>query len=593
MNIQARHPNKEALYGEVDRYVPDEATRPPCIGISANRKDGLSCVAETYVRAVLEAGGASVLIPAVTDVGALEAVVAGLDGLLLSGGGDINPLYLCEEPVPGLQDVDTFRDEYELILLRLAAARQIPLFGICRGHQLIHAAFGGSLWQDIYSQAGGQLIKHSQLLAREYPSHSVRLEGGATKLQGILKEDNLFVNSFHHQAVKEPAAGFITTAVSPDGINEATEHPERNILSVQWHPEAMAANGDETMQRLFRYHVETAALFRRAKALHRRILVIDSHADTPMIFPGRFDIGKTTQGAGKVNLPLMEKGLTDAVFMVAYIPQGKRDEASLKAATAYALERLTEVKRQERLNPARMGIAASVQDLIRLKHAHKKAVFLGIENAYALGKDLGNLRLFKETGVSYITLCHNGDNDVCDSASGNGEWGGLSPFGKEVVKEMNRLHIVTDVSHAAETTFYDVLETSASPVIASHSSCRALCDHPRNLTDEQIKALAAHKGVVQICLYKGFINKEEERASLSDVIRHINHAVNLVGIDHVGIGSDFDGGGEVIGCRATNELINITLRLLAEGYSDEDLRKIWGGNLLRVMSACQHVDGTD
>ena len=162
----------------------------------------------------------------------------------------------------------------------------------------------------------------------------------------------------------------------------------------------------------------------------------------------------------------------------------------------------------------------------------------------------------------------------------------LSPFGKEVVKEMNRLGIMVDISHAAEIPL-SVLEVSETPIIASHSSARALCDHPRNLTDDQLKALAAQGGVAQICLYKGFINKEEDKASLSDAIRHINHIVDLIGIDHVGIGSDFDGDGELIGCSATNELINITVRLLEEGYTEEDIRKIWGGNLLRVMTAIQ------
>ena len=190
-------------------------------------------------------------------------------------------------------------------------------------------------------------------------------------------------------------------------------------------------------------------------------------------------------------------------------------------------------------------------------------------------------------GVTYITLCHNGDNDLCDSARGNGEWGGLSPLGKAAICEMNRLGILVDVSHAAETTFYDALETSTYPIIASHSSVRALCNHPRNLTDEQLKALAAQGGVVQLCLYKGFINEEPEKASLSDAIRHLNHIVELIGIDHVGIGSDFDGDGELIGCRSAGELINITVRLLQAGYTEEEIAKIWGGNLLRVMVQAQ------
>lgn len=575
------------LQEEVDQYTsPGPNERPPRIGISANRKDGLSCVAETYVQAVLDAGGAPVIIPVITDIGALSELVAGLDGLVMSGGGDIHPLYVGEEPIPALQNVDPFRDEFDLILLRMATNRQIPVMGICRGHQVLNVAFGGSVYQDIHSQHDRPLLKHSQDMDRAYPSHTITLEPGENELRSLFGgKDRIAVNSFHHQAVKEIAPGFRAVATAPDGINEAIEAIERNFFGVQWHPEAMATNGDESMRALFAYHVEKARRFARAKAIHRRIVTLDSHTDTPMIFPGNFDIGK--KEGGKVNLPFMEEGRIDATFMVAYIPQGKRDEASLRAATGYAIERLEQVRRQELLHPDRMVIATSPQEILEAKKNGKKAICLGIENGYAIGKQIENLRLFKEMGVSYITLCHNGDNDLCDSARGKQEWNGLSPFGKEVVREMNRLGLMVDVSHAAESTFYDVLETSGMPIIASHSSARALCDHPRNLTDDQLKALAAHGGVAQVCLYKGFINEDAEKASLSDAIRHINHIVCVAGIDHVGIGSDFDGDGELIGCSATNELINITVRLLEEGYTEEDIRKIWGGNFLRVMRTVQ------
>lgn len=608
MNTQVRRPNLKDLYREVDQYIPaTESFQPPRIGISSNRKDGLSCIAETYVRSVVDAGGAPVLIPVITDIKALTSIVENLDGLIMSGGGDINPLYLSEEPVPQLQDVDTLRDEYDFLLLRLATNRQIPVFGICRGHQVINAAFNGGLYQDIYSQVNASLLKHSQTLARELPSHTVRLEKIDSKLRGLLKEDTLLVNSFHHQAIREPAPGFVATATASDGINEGMEHPEKEIFSVQWHPEAMAPDGDLVMQLLFSYHIERARQFAKAKAIHGRILTIDSHTDAPMMFPGSLNIGikdiakvdlavvepesysteTIIDVPGRVNLPYMEEGLIDAVYMVAYIKQGERDPDSLQAATQYAMERLEEVRKQEQLYADRMGIAVTPADLLRLKKEGKKSVLLGVENGYAIGKDIENIRRFRDMGVSYITLCHNGDNDICDSARGNNEWNGLSPFGKQVVQEMNRRGIMVDVSHAAESTFYDALSVSQVPIIASHSSCRALCDHPRNLTDEQIKALAAKGGMMGICLYKGFIHPEEEKATLSDAIRHINHVVDLVGVDHVGIGSDFDGGGELIGCCAMNELINITIRLLDEGYSEEDIRKIWGGNLVRVLSEVQ------
>lgn len=588
MNTKVRRPSLEALYREVDSYIPaQESFQPPRIGISANRKDGLSCIAETYVQAILKAGGAPILIPVITDIKALTAIVENLDGLVMSGGGDINPLYMQEEPIPQLQEGDTYRDEYDFILLRLATNRQLPVMGICRGHQILNVAFGGDLFQDIPSQKSGPALKHSQSFPREQVSHSIQITDTPSVLRTLSGEtQRLAVNSFHHQAVKTVAPGFVATATAPDGINEAMEHPQRTRFSVQWHPEAMAANDDEQMLALFRHQVEAARLFAQAKLLHQRILTLDSHTDTPMIFPGTFNIGK--KEGGKVNLPFMEEGHLDATFMVAYIPQGKRDDASLKAATAYATERLEQVRKQELLNPSRMAIAYTPDDLLRLKQAGKKAIFLGIENGYAIGKDLDQINRFKAMGVAYITLCHNGNNDICDSARGEAEWNGLSPFGKEVVRRMNETGIMVDVSHAAERTFYEVLETSRYPVIASHSSARALCNHPRNLTDDQLKALAAQNGVVQICLYKGFINEEAEKASLSDAIRHIDHMVDRIGIDHVGIGSDFDGDGELIGCRATNELINITIRLLKSGYSESDIAKIWGGNLLRVMKQVQN-----
>ena len=527
------------------------------------------------------------MIPPVNDIHALTTLVEIIDGLVLTGGGDINPLYLDEEPVPALQDVDGYRDEYEWILLRLATNRQLPIMGICRGHQVINAAFGGTLYQDIYSQAEGPLIKHSQKLSREIPSHSVLL---ADHEQSLLKQlypdtDRLMVNSFHHQAVKEVAPEFIETAVAPDGINEAMQHVEKPIFSVQWHPEAMAAAGDEQMLRLFRHEVHMASVFARAKRFHHHHITLDSHTDTPMIFPGHFDIGK--KEGGKVNLPFMQEGLIDATVMAAYIPQKERDEEGSRKATALAFDRIDEIWRQEELHGDIMGIARTADDIMRLKCAGKKSILIGVENGYAIGKDIHNLDRLKEKGVVYITLCHNGDNDICDSARGNGEWGGLSPFGKEVVHRMNRLGIMVDISHTAESTFYDALEESEYPIIASHSSVRSLCDHPRNLTDDQIKAIAAKGGVVQLCLYKGFINKESVKASLSDLVRHLNHIAGLVGTDHIGIGSDFDGDGELIGCRSSNELINITVRLLEEGYTEADLCKIWGGNFLRVMNIVQ------
>lgn len=587
MNNSIRPFDLKTFYKDVDDYIPAlTPNQPPRIGISANRKDGLSCIADPYYQSVLLAGGAPVIIPVTTDIRALSMIVRNLDGLILSGGGDINPYFLSEEPIPELGDVDTYRDIYDFTLLRLAFNHQLPVMGICRGHQLIHVAFGGSLYQDIRTQFPCNSLSHSQEEPRDQATHGVTLPDTPSKLREMTNGKMILdVNSFHHQAVKDIAPEFMETAVSPDGLNEATEHPEYPIFSVQWHPESMAAAGNEEMLDLFRYQVAQSHLFAKAKLLHHQIVTIDSHTDTPMIFPGSFDLGK--KEGGKVNLHLMEEGLLDAVMMVAYIPQGERHENAWQKANTYATERLQQIIRQETINAGRMGIARTPDDLIRLKQQGKKSVFLGVENGYAIGKRIENLQRFKDIGVVYMTLCHNGDNDICDSAAGNGEWGGLSPFGKEVVKEMNRIGMMIDVSHAAENTFYDVLKHSNQPVIASHSSVYALAPHRRNLTDDQIKALAANKGVMHICLYKSFINPEPEKASVSDVVKHICHVVDLAGIDHVGIGSDFDGDGEIIGCRAANELIQITMRLIALGFDQESIRKIWGGNLLRVMKSVQ------
>lgn len=577
----------QSLYKDVDDYTPAlELNQPPRIGISANRKDGLSCIAEPYFQSVILAGGAPVIIPVTTDIRTLTEIVKNLDGLILSGGGDLDPIFLSEEPIPELGDVDVYRDRYDFTLLRLAFNYQLPIMGICRGHQLINVAFGGSLYQDIHAQYSSDSLQHSQNEPRDQATHHITLVDIPSKLREITKgKMALDVNSFHHQAIKEIAPEFIATATAADGLNEGIEHPEYPIFSVQWHPEPMAAAGNEEMLDLFRYQILQAQLFAKAKLLHHKIITLDSHTDTPMIFPGSFDLGR--KEAGKVNLPFMEEGKLDATVMVAYIPQGARDKDASQKATDYATERLSQIIRQKEINSTRMDVAQTPDDLIRLKQQGKKAIFLGIENGYAIGRNINNLQRFRDLGVIYMTLCHNGDNDICDSAAGNGEWGGLSPFGKEVIAEMNRIGMMIDVSHAAESTFYDVLKYSMHPVIASHSSVYALTNHRRNLTDDQIKALAANGGVIQICLYKGFLNSEPEKASVSDAIRHICHVIDLVGIDHVGIGSDFDGDGEIIGCRTTNELIQITMRLIALGFDDDSIQKIWGGNLLRVMKIVQ------
>lgn len=580
-------PDLDIIYKEVDayEYKPLQA-QPPCIGLSANLKEGLSCIANTYVNSVLKAGGVPVIIPVTTEIEALSSLLEHIDGLIITGGGDINPLYCREEPIPQLQEGSSLRDQYDFTLIRLAAERQIPIFGICRGHQLINLVYGGSLYQDIYVQRKETTNKHSQSRPREEASHTVEIKEGS--LLNSLFGSRLAVNSFHHQAVKEVAPQFIATAVSPDGIVEAIESivPYRQIICVQWHPEAMAAAGDEKMLKLFIKFVEQAQSFKHIKHLHNQLITFDSHCDTPMLFEEGTTLGKKSD-IGKVNIPNMIEGKLDAACIVAYIKQEDRDDASLQKATNKAVKIIQEIKRQVEECNEIAEIAYTPQDLIRIKATGKKAFMIGIENGYALGKDLSNIRKFKEMGVIYITLCHNGDNDLCDSAKGASEWNGLSPLGKEAVHEMNRMGIMIDISHASEQTFYDVIKESRYPVIASHSSSRTIYDHPRNLTDKQLLALAENGGVVQVCLYGGFLHEKEEQASLTDVIKHICHITELIGVDHVGIGSDFDGGGGIIGCNSSNELINISKALLDAGFEEKDLQKIWGGNFLRVMNTVQ------
>ena len=576
----------DTLYRAIDHRQSQHDL--PLIGISANFENGNSCIEHSYVISILQAGAIPVLLPVHNDIETLRKTIETLDGLMLTGGGDINPLYGNEEPLPPLGSIDAARDQFDFTLVKLAADRQIPIFGICRGHQIINMAFGGTNYQDIYSQHEQQLLKHSQSISREFGSHTVNIVNN-TILHSVLGTDSLIVNSYHHQAVKDVAPGFRVSATSPDGIVEAMEGmPGHRIFSVQWHPEKMAVRPDEQMMKLFHYFVDEATLFKKAKEIHRNSLIVDSHCDTPMKFTEGFNFGERHEDV-KVDLPKMQEGREDAVFMVAYLHQDARDDESLQAATQKAVDIFYQISEQVKLNESQVGIAYNVDDLIYLKNAGKKAIFLAIENGYAIGKDLNNLSMFKDMGITYITLCHNGSNDICDSAKGEPEHDGLSPFGREVVKEMNRLGIIIDISHTSAKTVQDVLELSTAPIIASHSSARALCDHPRNLTDDQIKAIAAKGGVVQVCLYNWFLSKQPNPTIL-DAVAHINHIVRLVGIDHVGIGTDFDGDDteKLTGCRAANEVINLTVELLRQGYTAEELHKLWGDNLLRVLNTVQN-----
>ena len=576
----------DAAYAALHNRFPNHGAHP-VIGITGNFSEGNLMLAPGYYTSVLKAGGIPFIIPPFEDEDVLVKLLDEVDGILLTGGADINPLFLHEEPIKELHGINPHRDRQELLLTRLAANRQLPLLGICRGMQVMNAALGGVLYQDIHVQMEGVRIKHSQDLERSFASHTVKIEPD-TLLEKILQADSVAVNSFHHQAVKEPAPGFKVSARAADGVIEAIEScAYKSMLGVQWHPECFILRGDECMMPLFDWLVREAGSFREAKRLHTRLLTLDTHCDTPMFFGQDINFAARDEKI-KVDLHKMTEGRQDATIMVAYLPQKERTEEALLAATAKADRLLNGIEEMVAKNCTSVDIAYRPEDLYRLKREGKKAIMLGIENGYAIGKDLRNVERFRRRGVVYMTLCHNGNNDLCGSARYNEENLGVSEFGEQVIREMNRVGMVIDLSHGGERSFYEALEISRTPIVCSHSSCRALCDHPRNLTDEQLRAIAKRGGVVQVCLYGGFLHAGRP-ATICDAIEHIHHMVNIMGIDHVGIGSDFDGDGGIIGCNDSSELINLTRFLLAERYGEEDIRKIWGGNFLRIMEEVQRT----
>lgn len=592
--LRADIPALEELYQKTDSGAKEfmKKQKAPVIGISSANQNGSSRITETYIDAVLKAGGTPIVIPVLTDVRALREIVADLDGLILSGGADINPLFYKEDSITETLQVDRLRDKYELILLKLATDRNVPTLGICRGEQLINIAFGGTLYQDIPSQYENKTVKHLQTEPREEGTHNVIIAPNSQLAAIIGNEKELSVNSFHHQAIKDVAPGFKVVATSTDGIIEGIEaFPNRNILAVQWHPEALAFGGNETMLGIFKFIVNKAQMYHQAKDLHKHILSVDTHCDTPLLFMRRGINFVDRDTIAQVSLPKMEEGKLDAIFMAAYMAQGPRDKESSQKAVEHITGLVKSIHHQVEINSELCGIAYTSDDVRHLKEQGKKAVLIGIENGYGIGKDINNLAMYKQMGVNYMTLCHTVNNDICDTStkSSKKEWGGLSPYGRKVVKEMNRLGMIIDVSHAGEDTFWDVIEESSQPIVATHSSARSLVDHDRNLTDDQMRAIAKNGGVIQICLVDLFLNENPKEASLTDAINHIEHAVEVAGIDHVGIGSDFDGGGGLIGCNGANDLINITVKLIEKGYSEEDIAKIWGGNFFRVLDTVQKL----
>lgn len=610
----------DAHLAELYDHYP-EGTSRPVIGIVTNFADQDVTIREVFHKQVIDAGGTPLLIPPTTDTQVIVNILNRIDGLLLTGGADVNPLWEGEEPIRNMGSINNKRDLSELLTTRLAYNRQIPIFAVCRGLQVLAIALGGKVQQHIYdpyiveeteekklarmksvTTLRPAKLKHDQSASFNEPTHSIKIASDSV-LYSIYKQEKIFVNSFHHQAVSMPGKRFKVTAYAPDGVIECMESAEfKPIMGVQWHPEWLEEDG----QKLFKWFVNEADSFRTAKQLHTRILTLDTHCDTPMFFPQGVDFAKRDPRI-LYDLHKMTEGHQDAVTMAAYLPQprigetfsSKIDVEGLKqfnpeltdvlnnlTPTSYADLIFNKIEKIVKDNNRYLSIARTPSDLYEDKRKGRKSIMFAIENGLALEGDLANVKYFAQRGVTYITLCHNGDNDICDSARGSNLHGGVSKFGAAVIREMNRNGIMVDLSHGAEKSFYDALEISSQPIVCSHSNSKALCNVPRNLTDDQLRALAKKGGVAHITLYHGFLRKEGT-ASVLDAIAHLEHAISIMGIDYVGIGTDFDGDGTVCGMADASEMINFTRHLLARKYSERDIEKIWGGNWLRVMAQVQ------
>jgi membrane dipeptidase len=400
-------------------------------------------------------------------------------------------------------------------------------------------------------------------------------------------------------------------------------------------------------------------VIRQARAIHDKVIVLDTHIDfAPVNLVGQANY--TQRLDTQFNLPNMTDGGLDALFFSIYVSQTREAQnpdaftpAGYARAYKLAVEKFDAVHRFTReIAPNKIEMALQSADVRRIHAQGKKAALMGVENGYPLGEDVGRVKEFYERGARYLSLTHNGHNQLADSHTGERDgwkWNGLSPLGRKVIAELNRLGIMIDVSHASKESMMQTAALSRAPIIASHSAVRALCDVSRNMDDEQLLALKKTGGVIQVVAYSSFVKttkphspernaalaaarkafdlpeqtgpgqrarfqaalkrlptdrraEYEKRlaeidrqhpgdapATLNDFVDHIDYAVKLIGIDHVGISSDFDGGGGVIGWNDAAETFNVTLELVRRGYTEEQIGKLWGGNLLRVMDQVQKI----
>jgi len=377
------------------------------------------------------------------------------------------------------------------------------------------------------------------------------------------------------------------------------------------------------------------AVSARAKQIHDRAIVIDTHDDTTqrLLFDKTFDIA-VRQKNGNIDIPRMREGGLDGLFFSIWVPSDVTGAPAVKTATAL----IESVHKVVKAHPNDLVLATTAADVRRAAAEHKIAALMGMEGGHMINDDLGQLRKYAADGVRYLTLTHFKNNNWADSSTDKAQHNGLTPFGKDVVRELNKLGMMVDISHVADKTFYDALEVSKAPVIASHSSCRAIANHPRNMTDDMLRALARNGGVVMINYHVAFLSEEFRVASekrsgdvvasnaamakkcggneacatmeseredheamrkgelpmvtWEKIVEHIDHAVKVAGADHVGLGSDFDGATMPFGMEDASKLPKITDALLKKGYSESDIDKILGGNILRVMEQVEKIKGS-
>ena len=555
------------------------------IGISSGWWEEEHRLVPAYVQCIIDAGATPVVFPVTDNEQILNNLLDMVDGLLLTGGGDIDPKYWGEELMPQSGKPCALRDEFDLALVRLARQRCMPVLGICRGMQAMNIEFGGDIYQDIYTQIENSeaLLAHSQGdQPRSEVAHEVELAPGSL-IAKVMGKQVVEVNTFHHQSLRKIAPSCRAVGFAPDSIVEAIEVPGYKMIGVQWHPENLYKEHPE-QKALFDWLMTEADVYGRARKLHRTSPVVDTHTDTPMVWTETTDLGvRQNPDDVKVDFVKMKDGDVACTFMVAYLPQESLEDADYKQkaqeAHDVAVETFERLREQVDRYPELVRFSSQLSTI----NYQFSSVCFGLENGFALAGDICNVQKFYDMGVRYITLCHNGDNDLCDSARGKGTHGGLSDFGREVIREMNRLGMMVDVSHAADSTIEQAIEFSSQPIIATHTSAKALCDHPRNMSDELIVKLAKSGGRIHVCLYNYFLAKDG-RADINTICNHIDHMVKLVGSEHVGIGSDFDGGGGVLGCNDSSELINITMELIRRGYADDDIKNIMGAGFVKYYS---------